>query len=180
MTSYEYGERPGGKRNEFTIWKKTRRDSEVRAHPGPRVWEAWPLRGNQEAPSQTGGHAKCSSRETAFVRASWVGPPNRASPMRAFVVVLGTCGAVRERVGPLRPTGLRPCVGSSSLSERCERCVSVWVPAARQGFARRAFAVVVGACGEARTLWVSREFALAGGSSRGPHQTDKPEADGHV
>jgi hypothetical protein len=71
----------------------------VRAHPGPRVWVAWPLRGNQEAPSQPGGHARCSSRNTAFVRASWVGPPNRASPMRGFGVAVETCGAVRERVG---------------------------------------------------------------------------------
>jgi hypothetical protein len=63
------------------------------------VWVAWPLRGNQEAPSQPGGHARCSSRNTAFVRASWVGPPNRASPMRGFGVAVETCGAVRERVG---------------------------------------------------------------------------------
>jgi hypothetical protein len=81
----------------------------VWAHPGPRVWGSRPLRGNQEAPSQTGGHARCSARETAFVRAPWVGPPNRASPMRAVVAALGRLRAVRECVGRSRQTGLRPC-----------------------------------------------------------------------
>jgi hypothetical protein len=92
-TRYEFEKRPGGKRNEIRIWEKTGRGAEVRAHPGPAVWVAWPLRGNQEAPSQTGGHAKCAAREVAFVRAPWVGPPNRASPMRAFAIVLETCEA---------------------------------------------------------------------------------------
>jgi hypothetical protein len=104
-----------------------------------------PLRGNQEAPSQTGGYARCSARKTAFVRAPWVGPPNRASPMRGFGValgtqerhrrcrscppnraspmralgiVLGTCGGGTGVVGPGDQTGLRPCVRSQSLSER--------------------------------------------------------------
>jgi hypothetical protein len=98
LRSYEHrgsarqtGLRPcDGKQNELRIREKTRRDSEVRAHPGPRVWVAWPLRGNQEAPSQTGGYAKCSSRQVAFVRAPWAGPPNRASPMRGSGIVLGT------------------------------------------------------------------------------------------
>jgi hypothetical protein len=71
----------------------------VRAHPGPTGRGSRPLRGNQEAPSQTGGHARCSSRKTAFVRAPWVGPPNRASPVRAVVIALWRLRAVRERVG---------------------------------------------------------------------------------
>jgi hypothetical protein len=68
----------------------TRREAEVWAHPGPRGWGSRPLRGNQEAPSQTGGHARCSAQEAAFVRAPWVDPPNRASPMRGSGIVLGT------------------------------------------------------------------------------------------
>jgi hypothetical protein len=130
VTRYEYGKRPDGKLNEVRVREKTRREAEVRAHPGPAVWAAWPLRGNQEAPSQAGGHARCSSRETAFVRAPWVGPPNRASPMRALVIVLEPRGADTWVVSPgvvsrCRQTGLRPCVGSWSLSERVEWCVSV-------------------------------------------------------
>jgi hypothetical protein len=100
-----------GKQHELTICEKTGREAEVRAHPGPSVWGSRPLRGNQEAPSQTGGHARCSAREAAFVRAPWVGPPNRASPMRAVVIVLEPRGANTWVVRPgvvsrCRQTGL--------------------------------------------------------------------------
>jgi hypothetical protein len=146
-SSRQTGLRPcDGKQHELTICEKTRREAEVRAHPGPRVWGSRPLRGNQEAPSQTGGHARCSAREAAFVRASWVGPPNRASPMRRFVIALGTSGAVRQRVAPGGQTGLGPCGPSCSSSERvggAPRCGSgtrlvrrIWLPrrAARNRF----------------------------------------------
>jgi hypothetical protein len=102
----------------------------VRAHPGPRVWAAWPLRGNQEAPSQAGGHARCSAREAAFVRASWVGPPNRASPMRAFVIALGRLRAVRERVGPRGQIGPSHCLwarrSGSAFTLTCNVDPPVW------------------------------------------------------
>jgi hypothetical protein len=124
-------ERPGGKHNEVRKREKTRREAEVWAHPGPRVWGAWPLRGNQEAPSQTGGHARCASRNTAFVRAPWVGPPNRASPMRAVVIALGRLRAGAGVCRSWRPTGALPM---------------------------RALAIVLGACRQACTLRVGREL----------------------
>jgi hypothetical protein len=158
--------------NELRIWEKTRREAERVTNLGKDPagsrstgpsWSQgvgrWPLRGNQEAPSQPGGHARCASRNTAFVRAPWVGPPNRASPMRGFVIALGKLRAVRgvcrssrlDRASPMRAfviargtrcaavgscgsgrqTGLRPCVPSSSFSERAERRASVLVLAAR-------------------------------------------------
>jgi hypothetical protein len=182
----------GGQRNGLRVREKTRREADVRAHPGPRVWVAWPLRGNQEAPSQPGGHARCSSRNTAFVRASWVGPPNRASPMRGFGVAVETCGAVRERVGRRTNQGSAHAGVRSGVAERarrrtrcrslppkqglaharvCDRSRNVWSGASACGSSRpnraspgRAFAIVFGACGEARILPGRPRTRLAGRS----------------
>jgi hypothetical protein len=53
--------------------------------------------------------------------------------MRAFAIALWRLRGVRERVGPGRQTGLRPCEGLGSFSERVERGVSVRVVPAKQG-----------------------------------------------
>jgi hypothetical protein len=165
-----------GKQHELTICEKTRREAEVRAHPGPSVWGSRPLRGNQEAPSQTGGYARCSAREAAFVRAPWVGPPNRASPMRGFVVALGTCGAMRERVGPGGQTGLRPCVGLWSGAGRVERHVCygsgaglVWRVAPRAALLDTASALQNPGCAQDRLHGDSRQRA-----DTAPHWTGEP------
>jgi hypothetical protein len=106
----------------------------VWAHPGPRVWGSRPLRGNQEAPSQTGGHARCSARETAFVRAPWVGPPNRASPMRGSGIVLGTYGTDTGAEGQPAEQGfahMEAWVASQHVVSGARACRS-WPP---KGFA---------------------------------------------
>jgi hypothetical protein len=163
-TSYESGKRPGGKRNERRIWEKTGREAEVRAHPGPSVWGSRPLRGNQEAPSQAGGHARCSAREAAFVRASWVGPPNRASPMRWQAArvddFLGKDPAGSGGVGPSWSYGMgsRPLRGNQEAPSQTggyARCSSrnaavvraPWVGPPNRASPMRAFAIVVGTCG---------------------------------
>jgi hypothetical protein len=119
----------------------------VRAHPGPSVWAAWPLRGNQEAPSQTGGHARCASRNTAFVRAPWVGPPNRASPMRAFVVA---SGRYERCVGGLvhPPNRASPMLGCVIALGTLRAVRGGSGPPAKQGFAH---AWVRGRCRDVRS-----------------------------
>jgi hypothetical protein len=143
----------------------------VRAHPGPRVWGSKPLRGNQEAPSQTGGHAECSARGAAFVRASWVGPPNRASPMRWQAArvddFLGKDPAGSGGVGPSWSYGMgsRPLRGNqeapsqtgvhAECSARGAAFVRAsWVGPPNRASPMRGSGIVLGTCRAARALWV--------------------------
>jgi hypothetical protein len=129
--------------NELRVREKTRREAERVTNLGKDPagsrstgpsWSQgvgrWPLRGNQEAPSQPGGHARCASRNTAFVRAPWVGPPNRASPMRAFVIVLETLrGSWRCRSSRPKQGVAGACVRRRSQSVLCGEARMLWAAA---------------------------------------------------
>jgi hypothetical protein len=102
LHSYEHrgsarqtGLRPcDGKQHELTIfWEKTRREVEVWAHPGPTGWGQ--------------GH---------------YGVIRKLHPRRASTrsVLLGGPHSYEHR-GSARQTGLRPCEGLGSFSERVER-----------------------------------------------------------
>jgi hypothetical protein len=47
--------------------------------------------------------------------------------MGGSAIAVGTCGAVRQRLAPGGQTGLRPCVGLLSFSERSGRIHALWV-----------------------------------------------------
>jgi hypothetical protein len=175
--------------NELRIWEKTRREAERVTNLGKDPagsrstgpsWSQgvgrWPLRGNQEAPSQPGGHARCASRNTAFVRAPWVGPPNRASPMRGFVIALGKLRAVRgvcrssrlDRASPMRAfviaRGTRCAAVGSCRSLPQNRASPIWRSGLRLSTLHAVLAPWVGPPNRASPM---RAFVIVLGTLRG-------------
>jgi hypothetical protein len=136
VTRYEYGKRPGGKRKcgpilvlrcggqgHYGVIRKLHpRRAATRGVLLGRL-RSYERRGSARQTglrpygSLGGISARCERYEPR------VGPPNRASPMRGFVIALGTQERHR-RCRSWTPNGASPVrARSQSLSARCERCV---------------------------------------------------------